>query len=250
MRPLVASALLAGLALSCSKKDTPPAPEPQAPDEASASPGKTGSASISGRVALTGTAPPAPRSLKPSFPDCARFAGVGPPDPALVVSKQGGIREAFVWIKDGLPPGRYPVPAEPVTLDQKACDFVPRVIGVRAGQPVRLVNSDPMLHNTNGASAFNVPLLAGDAKGQLRKFARPGVMTNITCDVHGWMRAYAGVVAHPFFAVTGEDGSFSIAGLPAGSYTVEVWQERLGRKSQQVTVGDAEAKTVDFALGG
>lgn len=79
-------------------------------------------------------------------------------------------------------------------------------------------------------------------------FKNPEIMVQMKCDVHPWMSSYIGVVAHPFFAVTGEDGSFRIQNLPAGTYTLEVWRERLGTQTQQVTVADGETKEVDFTF--
>ena len=205
-------------------------------------PGKTGTASITGTIIYKGTVP-APPSRTPTA-DCAKLAGPAPA--VLAVAKDsGGVRDAFVWVKEGIT-GTYPVPSEPVTLDQKGCEYTPRVFGARAGQTVALANSDPLLHNVH-APSFNVPLANAGVKVE-RKLTRPEVMATITCDVHPWMRAYAGVVAHPFFAVSKADGSFEIKGLPAGSYTPEVWQEKLGRQTQKVTVADGEAKAVSFEL--
>ena len=207
-----------------------------------APPGKTGTARISGSIVFHG-AVPAP-GLRRTTADCARLAG--PPPPQLVLSSAGGVKDAFVYVQSGLPPGVYPVPSEPVTLDQKGCEYAPRVLGVRADQPIVLANSDPILHNVH-APGFNVPLPNAGVR-VTRKISKPQVMAVVTCDVHPWMRAFAGVMAHPFFAVTGADGSFALQGLPAGSYTVGVWHERLGQKSQAVTVADGESKTVTLDM--
>jgi hypothetical protein len=71
-------------------------------------------------------------------------------------------------------------------------------------------------------------------------------MVAIKCDVHPWMNGYAGVLPHPFFAVSGADGSYTIKGLPPGDYTVEAWHEKLGTQTSKVTVGAKESKSVDF----
>jgi hypothetical protein len=81
-----------------------------------------------------------------------------------------------------------------------------------------------------------------------RVLSDPQVMVTVACDVHPWMRAYLGVVPHPFFAVTGPDGRYELRGLPAGRYTVEAWSERLGRRSEAATVAEGGALTLDFAL--
>jgi Carboxypeptidase regulatory-like domain len=158
-------------------------------------------------------------------------------------------------VREGLPPGDYPVPAAPVELDQKECDYLPRVFGIRPGQPLSIKNSDNLLHNVNargsgaglsrGPNAFNVAMPLQGLK-TTRSFGEPQVAVTITCDVHPWMRAYAGVVPHPFFAVTDASGAFAIGGLPAGSYTLEAWHERLGKTTVQVTV--AEGARAEAAL--
>ena len=204
--------------------------------------GKTGTATISGAIAYKGTVPPTPPRTPTA--DCAKLAGPAPA--TLVVAKEtGGVKDAFIWVKEGIT-GSYPLPPDPVTLDQKGCEYMPRVFGARAGQKIVLANSDPLLHNVH-APNFNVPLPSVGARVE-RKFNGPQVMAPITCDVHPWMRAYAGIVAHPFFAVSGADGKYEIKGLPAGSYTIEVWHEKVGRQTQQVTLSDGEAKTVNVEL--
>ena len=160
--------------------------------------------------------------------------------------------ETFVWVKRGIPDGDYPIPSDPVVVDQRGCEFVPRVAGVRAGQPVAFRNADETLHNVHavgsGSNRFNfgMPLTGMEVKRQLTE---PQVMVTIACDVHPWMRAWLGVVRHPFFAVTGADGSYALTGLPGGTFVVEAWQEAFGRVDQTVTVGDREQRTVDLTFG-
>ena len=235
-RPLVRkSCFLLLLTLACHR----PSAETQA---LSHQPGQFGGATLAGRVVFHGTLPPPNTSAKLSFPDCARFVDQ-PADPGLIVDGEGGVRDAFVWIREGLPPGDYPVPAEPVVLDQKGCEFVPRVFGIRAEQKIILTSSDNFLHNVHADTAFNVPMPKAGERAE-EKFSRTGVMRPIKCDVHNWMRAFAGVVPHPFWAVTGADGRFAIARLPPGKYTVEVWQERLGWRRRDVTIAGNETQTL------
>jgi plastocyanin len=163
------------------------------------------------------------------------------------------VAEAFVWVKQGLPDGDYPIPGDAVVVDQRGCEFVPRVAGVRAGQPVVFRNDDQTLHNVHaigsGSNRFNfgMPVTGMEVKRQLTE---PQVTVTVACDVHPWMRAYLGVVRHPFFAVTGADGSYALAGLPAGTYVIEAWQEAVGRVEQTVTLGEGEGRTLDLTFGG
>jgi plastocyanin len=243
MRRLLAIALLLCASCSaCKEKQQPPV-------QRAGAPGQTGKASVRGAVRLRGTPPPAPRVSRGSFAGC----GNTPPRAgSVLVSPEGSVAEAFVWVKQGIPEGDYPIPADPVLVDQRGCEFVPRVAGVRAGQPVTFRNGDETLHNVHaigsGSNRFNfgIPLTGMEVRRQL---SEPQVMVTIACDVHPWMRAYLGVVRHPFFAVTRADGSYALAGLPAGTYVVEAWQEALGRVEQTVIVGEGEQRTLDLTLG-
>ena len=207
-----------------------------------------GSSAIMGTVRFRGMAPAAPRISRGTFAECNKTP---PRDKAVLVSADGAVAEAFVWVKRGLPDGDYPIPTDPVVIDQRGCEFLPRVAGVRAGQPVAFRNDDQTLHNVHalgsGSNRFNfgMPLTGMEVKRQLTE---PQVMVTIGCDVHPWMRAYLGVVRHPFFAVTGPDGKFVLRGLPAGTYAIEAWQEAAGRVEQSVTVGNAQTSSVDLTL--
>ncbi len=121
-----------------------------------------------------------------------------------------------------------------------------------AGQNIDIKNSDPVLHNikavpkTNRGFNISQPTAGMVSK---RKFDRPEQMVPLECNVHSWMHANVGVMSHPFFATTSEDGKFEIKGLPAGTYEIEAWHEKLGPKTMSVTVGDGETKTADFSFG-
>ena len=114
-----------------------------------------------------------------------------------------------------------------------------------------IVNADPTIHNVHGLAKTHREFNFGQALQGMRTtrtFTAPEVMLPFKCDVHGWMYAYAGVVDHPYFAVSGADGAFSIANLPAGTYTLEAWHEKLGTQTQSVTVGAKETKPVSFTF--
>jgi hypothetical protein len=136
-------------------------------------------------------------------------------------------------------------------LDQRGCRYTPHVFGVQVGQPVEIVNSDPTLHNvhampkTNDEFNFGQPV---QGMRMRRTFSKPEVMVPVRCDVHGWMNAYAGVVTHPFHAVTTADGAFAIKGLPPGKYTLEAWHERLGTQTQTITIDGKKDATATFSF--
>jgi len=134
-------------------------------------------------------------------------------------------------------------------LDQRGCKYMPHVFGAQVGQPVRIINSDGTLHNVHAVPKENTEFNFGQPlKGMesTQTFTKGEIMVPFRCDVHGWMSAYGGIVPHPFFAVTKNDGSFEIKGLPAGTYTIETWHERFGLQTQTVTVDGTAAGKADF----
>jgi plastocyanin len=152
----------------------------------------------------------------------------------------------FVSIKSGLEGRTYPVPADPVVLDQITFQFVPRVFGIRAGQTLRITSQDSSQHNVFCQpfknSGFNVSLFGGEVVE--KKFNTPEVMILLQCNIHHIMKAYAGVLDHPFFAVTGPDGGFEIKGLPPGRYTLSAWQETMGNQDVEVDLKEGGRKTL------
>ncbi len=168
----------------------------------------------------------------------------------IVANPNGTLKNVFVYLKEGVS-GTFPAPAEPVKFDQKNCWYDPHVFGLRVGQPVEIWNSDDTLHNVHAYPEKSTPFNLGmPVKGmKLQKtFTAPEVMVKIKCDVHPWMQAYAGVLDHPFFSVSGAEGTFDLKGVPAGTYTVEAWHEKLGTQTQQITLADRESKALDFTF--
>jgi len=211
----------------------------------------TGGATVTGKVTLAGN-PPAMENMKMDADNYCKTNHPTPVKSQEVVVNNGGVQWALVYVKSGLPAGNtYPVPAEPVMLDQQGCMYTPHVFGVRAGQKVKIVNSDSTLHNIHPLPAVNAQFNIGmPIKGmtQEKVFDKPELPPfHIKCDVHKWMSSYCGVFAHPFFAVTDADGNYKLTGLPAGTYVIESWQEKFGPQDQTVTVTGSDAKTADFS---
>jgi plastocyanin len=206
---------------------------------------------VTGRVTFEGT-PPAPEPLKMAAdPACAEGSGPNPQNDAVLI-KDGGIQNVFVYVKDGLDPSYvFETPKQPVKFDQRGCRYGPRIFGVRVGQPIDIVNDDNTLHNVHALPKTNAEFNQSmQLQGQrmTKTFTSPEVMVRFKCDVHNWMTAYAGVMAHPFFAVTNDTGAFEIKGLPPGTYTIEAWHERFGTKTQTVTIGDHQTQTLPFTF--
>jgi plastocyanin len=205
-----------------------------------------------GRVSFQGT-PPAPDRLRmQTDKSCLQGDAPNPVDNAVLVSESGGLQNAFVYVKDGLDAAySFTVPAAPKILDQKGCIYTPRVVGVMTGQSLEVVNSDETLHNVHALPMANEEFNRGQRlKGErlTKTFSAPEVMVRFKCDVHGWMAAYVGVVAHPFFAVSDADGRFEINGLPPGAYTVGLWHEKFGVQEQTITIGAKETQTLNYTV--
>jgi len=230
---------------------TAPAAPAGAPAGAPAAATPAGGATISGKVTLAGTAP-VMATLKMDADNYCKTEHPTPVKSQEVVDNNGNLQWALVYVKSGLPAGAsYPVPAEPVTLDQQGCMYTPHVFGVRAGQKVKIVNSDATLHNIHPLPAVNAQFNIGmPIKGmtQEKVFDKPELPPfHIKCDVHKWMSSYCGVFSHPFFAVTDQDGNYKLTGLPAGTYVIEAWQEKYGPQDQTVTISGTDTKTQDFS---
>jgi hypothetical protein len=241
---LVAAAVACAAGLTaCHDKgaDTKKAPQP-----GQDKPAPTGSGVIQGVVKLVG-APPAPTPWGgKGFVGCK---GKHAEDIQLVKAQGGLLEEAFVYVKDGLPAGYYTPPTTPVVVDQKACEFVPRVFAAMTDQPISWANSDAVMHNVN-TGQFNqaLPSQVGPFPKPLQPAEGPSPVVMVRCDVHPWMRAYAGVLDHPYFAVTKADGAFRLQGLVDGAYTVAVWHEVLGTREKKVEVKGGAPVAIDLEL--
>jgi carboxypeptidase family protein len=225
---------------------------PRATDTPAAAPGPSGTASVKGTVRLAGSAPANPPIDMADEPKCKEKYSSAPREPKVVAGSGGALANAFVYVKSGLPAGaKYPPAASPVEIDQEGCLYQPRVLGLMVDQALAIKNSDALLHNIKAMPKTNRPFNISQPTAGMttnRTFSASEVMIPLECNVHGWMHAYVGVLPHPYFATTGADGSFTIANLPAGTYTVEVWHETLGTQEATVTVADGESKTADFTL--
>lgn len=203
---------------------------------------------VAGTVTFDGKAP----TLKPldmnADPACAAKHD-SPVAPELLVLGPGNtLANVFVSVKNA--PAGDP-PKTRVVVDQKGCMYEPHVVGVGVGAELLFRNSDGILHNVHGLPKenreFNIGMPA-TLKEKAQVLNKPEPVFPVKCDVHPWMRAYVAVMSHPYFDVTGTDGKFSIADLPAGSYEIEVWHERLGTATQAVTVAAGGTATADFVL--
>lgn len=207
---------------------------------------------ISGRVVLEGTPPKAQTIRVDGDKTCATLVpGAQRQTETWVVGDNGGLANVFVYVKTGLEGRSFTVPNEPVILDQQKCWYTPRVVGVRVGQPFKVMNSDPLLHNVRAQAEVNQAFNQGQpvqGVSYTHTFSTEEVMVPMKCDVHAWMNAWVGVVNHPYFAVTGPTGEFSLPNLPPGTYAVEAWHEAGGTTSGTVTVSAKGTATLSLSF--
>lgn len=206
---------------------------------------------VTGKVEFIGKKPPRKAVAMESDPQCAQQHPNPISDESLAVNSNGTLANAFVYIKQGLEGKNFEPPVDPVVIDQKGCWFGPRVLGIQVGQTLKVTNSDPVTHNIHPLAQVNREWNQSQGPGAealTRKFTQPEVMIRVKCNIHGWMHAWVGVVAHPYFAVTGADGTFHLRNVPPGNYTIEVWQEELGRQEQQITLAPAGKSDIVFTF--
>lgn len=200
---------------------------------------------LSGAVAFTGTAPAVEKLKTDADPKCKMMHPDGLDSDSVIVNANGTLKNVFVYVKSGLEGKKFEAPKEPILFDQHGCAYKPKVFGIQTGQQLEILNSDDTLHNVHALSAnspqFNLGMPIKGMKVK-KSFAKPEVMVKIKCEVHPWMAAYVGVLDHPFFAVSDDQGKFEIKDLPAGKYTIEAWHEKFGVQTQEIEVADAPAE--------
>ncbi len=211
--------------------------------------GQGGIGTITGHVHYMGPTPVTPVIRMGADPRCNKlYVGKRPTVPTFVVGADGAFANVLVNVDGSFP--NAAVPTTPVVLNQKDCMYVPRVLGARIGQTLQVTNEDPTDHNVHSLSkagnAFNRTQLINGKPFEVT--LKVSELLRITCDSHTWMTAYIDIVDNPYFAVSGTEGTFTIANVPAGKQTVKAWHEVMGMQTQMVDVQAGKTTTVDFTF--
>lgn len=243
---LLALVMLAG----CGKKETTkeqPAPAGSAATSAPATPSDPATAAtVSGIVKFEGPAPKLAKIDMSQDPNCQ-----GSNTAENVVVTGGHLANVFVYVKEGLGTRTFDIPKEAVTLTQSGCRYHPHVLGVMAGQTIKIVNGDPTTHNIHPTPKDNREWnesQATQAPPIEKNFAREEILLPVKCNQHPWMKMFVNVTKSPFYAVSGPDGKFEIKGLPPGEYTLAFVHEKLGEQTQKVTLAAKDNKMVEVTF--
>jgi plastocyanin len=257
---VIAIALSVVLAAACGGGATNSTNAPANAESANAAPYSGPTGTVTGVISYNGTAP-APKKIDTSAdPVCGQKNPNLVTDDTLVTD--GKLANTFIYVKEGTVEGgkkitdyAWSTPTTAAHLDQNGCHYAPHVMGVQVNQKVSITNSDATQHNVHPTPKLNPEWNQTQANGAPpieKSFARPEVLIPVKCNQHPWMKAYIGVMRHPFFAVSGKDGAFEIKGLPPGTYTVVAWREGGANgteKNMQVTVPANGSAKADFAFG-
>jgi plastocyanin len=209
-------------------------------------------ATIRGAIHFIGSAP-APVEIDMAMDPGCTISTKQPNVSQQYVVNKGGLGNVYVYVKEGLEGKQFAVSAAPVILDQKGCRYDPHVLAVIAGQTLRVLNSDPTMHNVHaqpkgsGNSQWNMSQMPKGTPIETT-FNTPEVMVPFKCNQHPWMKAYVNVAANPFFAVSDAGGNFEIRGLPPGDYTLAAVHEALGEQTQKIVLGAKESRTANFTF--
>jgi|SRR5882724_1018753 len=245
---IVAAAVLCFSAACGGNKETPTPETPAGGDGGKVYKATGDEGTITGSVNFTGTAPTPKKIDMSNDAFCAgKHPGGGTADDVVIAN--GKLDDVFVYIQsDGLKDWTFEAPKTEVVLDQNGCMYVPHVMGVMTKQPFKVTTSDATSHNINVLAQKNPPFNESQGPGAAalnKTFPREETVINVKCNQHSWMKSYIGVLKHPFFAVS-KGGTFSIAGVPPGTYTLIAWHEKFGEKKMSITIGKKDSKAVDF----
>jgi plastocyanin len=206
---------------------------------------------VTGTVQLDGTPPRMHEINMAAVPNCARQHSSPPRSQEVVLGNGKMLQNVVVYLKGDFSLYSFPETTQQVEIDQKGCMYVPHVIALRTGQPLRVVNSDPTTHNIHPMPKYNREWNESEPPGAApftKIFTHPEVAIPVKCNVHPWMKAYIAVLDTPYYQVTGNDGTFDLKDIPPGTYTLVAWQEYYGTVQKTITINPKQEQKVDLTF--
>jgi plastocyanin len=210
-------------------------------------------ADVTGTITLKGTPPPE-KDITPlkDDPNCGKLHTTMPKTKFYVVGAKAELADVVVVLKGGSAKSAG-ASAAPAMIDQKNCEYIPQIVAVQTDQVIKVKNSDPVPHNVHP-----IPAVAGNKEANQAQmpggpdltfsFSKPENFLKFKCDIHPWMFSWVTVVDHANFAVSGKDGTFKIANVPAGKYTVEATHRKAGTATKEIEVKEGEPAKVELTL--
>ena len=207
-------------------------------------------AAVNGVVKFEGNVPLPNHFDMAGDPQCAKQHPTGATAEEILTDSNGGLQNVIVFISAGLADRTFDPPKDAATIEQNGCMYQPHVIAIEVNQKLKVVNSDTTTHTIHVLPVNNPPWDKPQPPGPPIEvtFPQQEVAIPVKCDLHPWMRGYIAVFKHPYFAVTGQNGSFEIKNLPPGTYTIQAWHEKLGTATQEVTIQASESKSLEFVF--
>ena len=243
--------ILAAALMSCGKKQEPSGAPSSAATQAATPVNAATAGSITGIVQLDGKPPRMKVINMAAEPKCAQEHSSPAMTQEVVPEGNGTLQNVVVYLQGDFSHYKLGEPQTPAIIDQKGCMYNPHVLALRTGQPLQVINSDPVTHNIHPVPKDNREWNQSQPPGAapiVQSFAREEVAIPVKCNVHPWMKAYIAVLNNPYFQVTGKDGSFDLKNVPPGTYKVVAWQELYGMQEQSVTIGPKESKNIRFTF--
>jgi hypothetical protein len=209
---------------------------------------KPAGGSVSGKVTYEGT----PAKQKPidmsKEPSCAKQYGTPPTTETVVTGPNNSLENVVVYISAGAPDES--APSQAAVFDQKGCRYIPHVLAFQVNQELKINNDDQTSHNIHPLAKVNHEWNKSQPPGTpplSEKFAQPEFIP-VKCNVHPWMHGSFAVLKNSHYAISSNDGGFTLPNLPAGKYTVTAWHEAYGTQTQDVTIAGSEKKSINFVF--
>ena len=211
-------------------------------------PARPSGGTVSGKITYEGT----PAKQKPidmsKEPSCAKQYATPPTTETVVTGPNNALANVVVYISAGAPDEA--APSKAAVFTQKGCRYLPHVLALQVNQELNVLNEDQTSHNIHPLAKTNREWNKSQPPGSppiVDKYDKPEMIA-VKCNIHPWMHGTFAVLKNSHYAISGQDGGFTLPNLPPGKYTVTAFHESYGDQSQEVTISGSETKTVSFTF--